>query len=64
MTLAIVKVLPEPVTPNRVCSERQELKREELMRRLGEDRYARNDIAWERNVMGAEPSGRPEITRE
>ena len=29
----------------------QELKREELMRRLVEDRYERNDIAWERNVF-------------
>ncbi len=29
----------------------QELKREELMRRLVEDRYERNDIAWERNMF-------------
>ncbi len=29
----------------------QVLKREELMRRLVEDRYERNDIAWERNMF-------------
>ena len=29
----------------------EELKREELMRRLVEDRYERNDIAWERNMF-------------
>ncbi len=29
----------------------QTIKREELMRRLVEDRYERNDIAWERNVF-------------
>ncbi len=29
----------------------QTLKREELMRRLVEDRYERNDIAWERNMF-------------
>ncbi len=29
----------------------EELKREELMRRLIEDRYERNDIAWERNMF-------------
>ena len=29
----------------------EELKREEFMRRLIEDRYERNDIAWERNMF-------------
>ncbi len=29
----------------------EEFKREELMRRLIEDRYERNDIAWERNMF-------------
>ncbi|WP_251447326.1 excinuclease ABC subunit UvrB [Vermiculatibacterium agrestimuris] len=29
----------------------EEMKREELMRRLIEDRYERNDIAWERNMF-------------
>ena len=29
----------------------EEFKREELMRRLVEDRYERNDIAWERNMF-------------